>query len=57
MPRPEQEDKGKTDNVSLPPAFFWRLGTLQLKDAMARQIQEQLGLQPGSLGAEETFGS
>ena len=53
VPCQEQEGKGKTDNAPLPPAFLWRLGTLQLGDTLARQVRKQLGLQPGGPGVEE----
>ena len=40
VPRPEQKSKGKTDNAPLPPGFLPRLGTLQLEDFLAWNIQE-----------------
>ena len=49
VPRPEQKSEGKTDHTPLLPAPHWRLGTLQLEDALARHIQEELGLQPRDL--------
>ena len=56
MPRPEQEGEGKTDNTPLTPASFWRLGTLQPKDALAKHVWGQLGLQPEGPEAGEMFG-
>ena len=57
MPRPEQEGEGKMDNAPLTTAFLWRLSTLQPRDALARHVQGQLGLQPGGPEAGETFWS
>ena len=56
MPCPEQEDNDKTDNAPLLLTFLWKLSTLQLKDNLARQVQEQLGLQPGDPRTRKTSG-